>query len=280
MPSTCTCKLAIVTGGSKGIGYAIVKALCERLDGDVYMTARDADRGRAAEQTGQLGMKSKFHQLDVTNDVSVAVFVANGYAGVNVLVNNAGIAFKEYSTEPFGVQAEETLRVNYFALRTVCGALFPLLVAGARVVNLSSSTGRLSMLPGEQLKRTLSSPLLTVDQLDESMHLFVDKAKSGVHEQYGWPSYAYCVSKVGVSALTFLQQRELDSDSSRVDMIVNCVHPGSVNTDMISHKNNKPLTAEQAAEAPVYLALLPAGERYVKGQYVWNDKTVKDWREY
>lgn len=37
-----------VTGGNKGIGYAIVKGLCEKYDGIVYLTARDAGRGEAA----------------------------------------------------------------------------------------------------------------------------------------------------------------------------------------------------------------------------------------
>lgn len=271
-------RLAIVTGGNKGIGYAIVKALCERFDGDVYLTARDVGRGETAVgQLNELGLKPKFHQLDVTDAGSVAAFakfVADSYAGIDVLVNNAAIAFKNAATEPFGVQAEETIRVNYFALRAVCDALFPLLVPGARVVNLSSSAGRLSLIPGEELRRTLSSPQLTVDELDALIRQFVEKAKSGDHEQFGWPSSAYCVSKVGVSALTFIQQRAFDVDP-RADIVVNSVHPGYVDTDMTSHKG--PLTIEQGADAPVYLSLLPAGEQNVKGRYVWNDKTIKDW---
>lgn len=273
-----TSRLAIVTGGNKGIGYAIVKDLCERFDGDVYLTARDVGRGEAAVgRLNELGLKPKFHQLDVTDTGSVAAFakfVADSYAGIDVLVNNAAIAFKAAATEPFGVQAEETLRVNYFALRSVCDTLFPLLVPGARVVNLSSSAGRLSMIPGEELKRTLSSPTLTIDQLDTLMHQFVEKAKAGNHLEFGWPSSAYSVSKVGVSALTFLQQRAFDEDP-RTDIVINSVHPGYVDTDMTSHKG--PLTIEQGAEAPVYLSLLPAGEQNVKGCYVWNDKTIKDW---
>ncbi|XP_022178716.1 carbonyl reductase [NADPH] 1-like [Myzus persicae] len=273
-----TSKLAIVTGGNKGIGYAIVKALCEKFDGDVYLTARDVGRGEAAVgRLNELGLKPKFHQLDVTDIVSVAAFakfVADKYTGIDVLVNNAAIAFKAAATDPFGVQAEETIRVNYFALRTVCDALFPLLLPGARVVNLSSSAGRLSVIPGEELRRTLSSSLLTIDELDTLMRQFVEKAKSGDHEKSGWPSSAYCVSKVGVSALTFIQQRAFDVDP-RTDIVINSVHPGYVDTDMTSHKG--PLTIEQGAEAPVYLSLLPAGEQNVKGRYVWNDKTIKDW---
>lgn len=35
-------KVAVVTGGNKGIGLAIVQALCKQYQGDVYLTARDA----------------------------------------------------------------------------------------------------------------------------------------------------------------------------------------------------------------------------------------------
>ncbi|XP_029342840.1 carbonyl reductase [NADPH] 3-like [Acyrthosiphon pisum] len=273
-------RLAIVTGANKGIGYAIVKALCERFEGDVYLTARDVGRGEAAVgRLNELGLKPKFHQLDVTDTGSVAAFakfVTDSYAGIDVLVNNAAIAFKVAATEPFGEQAEETLRVNYFALRTVCDALFPLLVSGARVVNLSGYTGRLSLIPGEELRRTLSSPLLTIDQLDALMRQFVEKAKGGDHKQSGWPSSAYCVSKVGVSALTFILQRQFDEDP-RTDIVINSVHPGYVATDMASH--NGTLTIEQGAEVPVYLSLLPAGEQNVKGRFVWSDKTISNWFE-
>ncbi|XP_050053008.1 carbonyl reductase [NADPH] 1-like [Aphis gossypii] len=272
-----TTRLAIVTGGNKGIGYAIVKDLCRLFDGDVYLTARDVGRGLAAvDRLNELGLKPKFHQLDVTDADSVAAFaafVADNYAGVDVLVNNAAISVK---TGMFDFQAEETVRVNYFALRSVCDALFPLLRAGARVVNLSSSLGRLSLFPGEELKRKLSSPQLTVDELDALVRQFVDCAKAGDHAQAGWPTSAYTVSKVAVSALTSVQQRAFDADP-RADIVVNSVHPGHVDTDMTDHKG--PLTIEQGAEAPVYLSLLPPGESDVKGRYVWCDKTVKDWRQ-
>ena len=37
-----------VTGSNKGIGFAIVKGLCEKFSGTVYLTSRDEGRGRAA----------------------------------------------------------------------------------------------------------------------------------------------------------------------------------------------------------------------------------------
>jgi carbonyl reductase 1 len=67
-------------------------------------------------------------------------------------------------------------------------------------------------------------------------------AKSGNHKADGWPNSTYQVSKVGVSALSFIQQRAFDADP-REDLVVNAVHPGYVDTDMTSHRG--PLTIEQ-----------------------------------
>lgn len=70
---------------------------------------------------------------------------------------------------------------------------------------------------------------------------FYRAAKRGDHAR-DWGNSAYAVSKVGVSALTVVQQRIFDSDS-RKDIIVNSVHPGYVDTDLTNHKG--PLTIEE-----------------------------------
>lgn len=67
-------------------------------------------------------------------------------------------------------------------------------------------------------------------------------AAEGKNKELGWGESAYVVSKVGVTALTKIQQRQFDSDS-REGIVVNAVHPGFVATDMSSYKG--PLTTEQ-----------------------------------
>lgn len=89
-----TTRVAIVTGSNKGIGLAIVRSLCKKFTGDVYLTARDEGRGREAVAllNGE-GLSPKFHQLDITSLESVErlkKFVLDNYGGVDVLVNNAG----------------------------------------------------------------------------------------------------------------------------------------------------------------------------------------------
>ncbi|KAL1139655.1 hypothetical protein AAG570_006633 [Ranatra chinensis] len=267
-----------VTGGNKGIGYGIVKNLCEQYSGTVYLTARDEGRGKAAVQSlNKLGLKPEFHQLDVDSDESVkkfAAFIKEKHGGLDVLVNNAAIAFKNDATDPFGHQAEVTLKTNYFSLLRVCNALMPLLRPHARVVHLSSSAGHLLRIPGEDLRKKFSDPNLTVDELSKLMNKFIEDAKRGDYLNHGWPNSCYVVSKVGVSALTMIQAREI-KDDPREDIVINCVHPGYVDTDMTSHKG--PLTIEQGADAPTYLALLPENCTSPKGDYIWHNRKIVDW---
>ena len=77
------------------------------------------------------------------------------------------------ATDPFAIQARETLRVNFFALRDLCNILFPILKPHARVVNLSSSAGHLSRIPGKHLREVLASTDLTEEKLSALMTSFV-----------------------------------------------------------------------------------------------------------
>lgn len=121
-------------------------------------------------------MNPKFHQLDITEQASVDKFkdyIKQTYGGLDILINNAAIAFKQNATEPFDIQAEETVRVNYFGTLRVCEALFPLLRQNARVVTVSSSAGFLKRIPSENLRGKFSDPNLTVDAISKLMDKFV-----------------------------------------------------------------------------------------------------------
>ncbi|KFV93180.1 CBR1 reductase, partial [Calonectris borealis] len=122
--------VAVVTGSNKGIGFAIVRALCKQFPGDVYLTARDPGRGQeAVAKLQEEGLRALFHQLDIDDLQSIRAlrdFLKEKYGGLNVLVNNAGIAFKVHDTTPFAVQAEVTLKTNFFGTRNVCTELLPL----------------------------------------------------------------------------------------------------------------------------------------------------------
>jgi carbonyl reductase 1 len=83
------------------------------------------------------------------------------------------------------------------------------------------------------------------------------------------------MSKVGVTALTRIQQRQLDNDP-RGDIVVSALCPGYVDTDMTSHKGQ--LTPEQGAQTPIFLALLPENSDGPKGAF-WADQKIFDWAD-
>ena len=202
-------RVAVVTGSNKGIGFAIVRGLAKAFKGDVYLTARNEERGlKAIEDLKLEGLNAKFHQLDIDNEESIkklAEFLKNTYGGLDVLVNNAGIAFNRDATDPVHVQAKLTIATNYFSVKKTCEILFPLLRSGARVVNMSSNCGLLIKVPKQELKDRFSNEALTVPELDQLMNEFIEATEKGNHKELGWPSSTYVVSKVGLSALTRIQ---------------------------------------------------------------------------
>eukprot|EP00064_Thunnus_orientalis_P020682 superscaffoldBa00005824_g20826 len=147
-------KVAVVTGSNKGIGLAIVRALCKQFQGDVYLTARDVGRGQeAVKSLDSEGLKAKFHQLDI-NDlnsiITAAAFFKDKYGGVDVLVNNAGIAFKVADTTPFAVQAEVTLKTNFFATRDMLTHFLPIVKAGGDVKEVGAAC---VVMPAEEKEK-------------------------------------------------------------------------------------------------------------------------------
>ena len=88
-------KVAVVTGSYRGIGVEIVKGLCKKFDGDVFVTARNSESGqKSVQELEKQGYTAKFHQLDIENDKSVqnfASFLKENYGGLDILVNNAAI---------------------------------------------------------------------------------------------------------------------------------------------------------------------------------------------
>lgn len=272
-----------VTGATQGLGLAIARRLCDKFPGRVYLTGRDEKKGSylVRKIRNTTDCNAKFYAVDVRNTSSIEEFreyLEINEGGIDVIVNNAAIAYERNATEPFSEQAEETIATNFFALLNVCLILFTLLRDHARIVNLSSSLGHLSQIPGKHLREKFADPNLSISQLEELMFEFINATKRGDHISEGWGGNAYAVSKVGVTALTRIQQkvaREMALNASQVDILVNACHPGDVKTRMSSYSGY--FTPEQGAIIPVALTMIPDYRYEPGGRYIWCDGTIVDW---
>ncbi|XP_059661741.1 salutaridine reductase-like [Cornus florida] len=257
-------RLAVVTGGNKGIGLEICRQLASNGIA-VILTARDEKKGIEATDNLKVSGLSDvfFHQLDIKDPASIASFakyVQTHFKKLDILVNNAGIGdWKIVSDEnaekvikrPYEM-AEECLKTNYYGTKGVTEALLPLLQLSnsARIVNVSSVYGQLSYINNEKVKEELQNVAsLTEEKIDEVLRWFLIDYKENKLQANGWPPSAYKVSKAAINAYTRLIARKFP------DFRVNCVHPGYVKTDITGNMGD--LTPEEGARAPVMVALLP-----------------------
>ncbi|KAK6162385.1 hypothetical protein DH2020_002226 [Rehmannia glutinosa] len=264
-----TKRYAVVTGANKGIGLEICKQLASQGI-TVVLTARDEKRGLEAvdKLKGCSGASDSviFHHLQVTDLASIASlaeFIKSQFGKLDILVNNAGILGAIVDADAFKASAETASRVslrsecvetNYYGAKRTTEALFPLLYLShsPRIVNVSSSSGKLKNIPSEWAKSVLNeAENLTEERIDEVLNVFLKDFKEGSLEAKDWPQYfsAYIVSKAAMATYTRILAKKYPG------FRINCVCPGYVKTDI--NYNTGLLTAEDGAEGPVRLALLP-----------------------
>jgi NAD(P)-dependent dehydrogenase (short-subunit alcohol dehydrogenase family) len=200
-------KVALITGGNKGIGLETARQL-GKLGITVLIGVRDEAKGEAAvADLKKDGVEARAVKLDVDNSadyVAVAKLIEKDYGRLDILVNNAGIFLdgrkaNETSTTSKDV-LQKTFNTNFFAVVGLTQALLPLLKKslGGRIVNLSSILGSntLHATPGS----------------------FIYDAKT----------FAYDASKAALNSFTIHLAHELKDTKIKV----NSAHPGWVKTDM------------------------------------------------
>jgi len=140
----------LVTGGSSGIGKATARALV-RAGGHVVIAARDPARLAAAAESLRAercdpGQVVEAVGLDVSDPHEVEHGMEQALAalgGLDVLVNNAGVALAARFLETSPGDFERLMRTNYLGMVHVTRAALPGLVAqgSGHVVNVSSLAG-------------------------------------------------------------------------------------------------------------------------------------------
>jgi NAD(P)-dependent dehydrogenase (short-subunit alcohol dehydrogenase family) len=237
---TTTQKVAVVTGGNRGLGFEASRQLAKK-GYQVILTSRDEAKGKAAAQKLQAeGLNVIFHPLDVTNDESsqqLANFIRQQFGKLDVLVNNAAIYIDSQTSGNSVFDAKidtlrQTTETNVYGVLRVTQALIELMKKQnyGRIVNVSSGAGQLTDMGS------------------------------------GYP--AYRISKTALNALTRIFSNELQG----TNILVNSVCPGWVKTDMGGP--NAPRTPEQGVDTIVWLATLPDGS--ATGGF-FRDRQSIDW---
>jgi len=144
------------------------------------------------------------------------------------------------------------------------------------VVNLSSNLGPESLAKCSPERKKQLLACTTVEQINALITEYTQHAKAGVLAENGWPGpdYLYGVygtSKYGLNILTRIQQANIDKDTTRQDIVINCCNPGYTATAMTHYEGY--LTPDEAAMTPVFCALLPPNTT-IRGEYL-NLKAVE-----
>ena len=187
---------AIVTGGARGIGYAVAERL---LASGAHvalwdMDARNLAGSVAALQAAHPGQQVSGQVLDISDDASVqgeANALAAHWGRIDILVNNAGITGGNgltWELEP--AVWRQVIEVNLIAPYLTCRAVVPHMLAGGwgRIVNIASVAGK-----------------------------------------EGNPNAShYSASKAGLIGLT----KSLGKELAQKNVLVNAITPGAAKTDI------------------------------------------------
>ena len=218
-------RVALVTGGNKGIGLEIARQLAQ-AGVHVIIGARDDERARGAVgEFAHQGLRVDSVRIDL-NDLSTVVPAANEIRSRNgrldILVNNAGIFdFTDAAPSKASIDAvRRVMEVNFIGALAVTQAVLPLLrqSPAARVVNISSSLG--------------------------SLRLNGDPDSTYYSQRF----IGYNASKAALNMLTI----QLNEELKGTGIVVNSVSPGFVKTDLTGYGN---MTPEEGARLPVRHAL-------------------------
>lgn len=268
-------RVAVVTGANKGIGYFIALQLgLSGLFSKIILGCRDAARGTvAANELNKLttgGVTFQFIPLTIGDSDSHTSFfqrMQQEFGKVDVLVNNAGFAYKGSDPTPFRDQTEKTLAINYYGLVDFTELMLPLLRNGhdPRLVNVASQSGYLGQV-SPALQQRFTSDSLTIPELNELLNEFAKAVKDGDHKKKGWSNSNYGISKLGVIAATRIWARQ---EAGKIS--VNCCCPGYCDTDMSSHKGPRP--PEEGARN----AVIPATMENPPTGAFFRDYQVRDW---
>lgn len=211
-------KTAIITGGSRGIGAAVVKKLLQ-CDMNVVIACRTISVGEnlilQIRKSGVVSGRAKVYKLDNSSLNSVKEFakkIKEDYDKIHILINNAGIMVPPiYKETEDGF--EQQWAINYLSHFLLTSLLLPLLKAGgqpgdcSRIINVTSCAAYMADINFD----------------------CINNYRKGIY----FTIMAYAQSKLAQMMFAITLQQRLEDRSLNVKTF--SVHPGVVNTDLFKN---------------------------------------------
>ncbi|MGJ8678834.1 SDR family NAD(P)-dependent oxidoreductase [Paraglaciecola sp.] len=189
-----TQKVAIVTGGGSGIGYAISKALAAAGNKVMIVDLSLESAQKAVEEIQSAGGEAEAHALNVAEHkqvISVFDQIAETHGRIDILVNNAGIGSVGTIEETSEEELDKVYQVNVKGVYNCAFAAVP------------------------HMKKLPSSVMVNMASIASSV---------GIPDRL-----AYSMSKGAVLTMTYSIAKDYVSDGLRC----NCVAPGRVHTPLV-----------------------------------------------
>ena len=189
-------KIAIITGGTRGIGYEVVKLFLENNAKVILFGSKKESVDKAIEKLKEFNLNAEGYYPDLNNYEEIEKTIAdiyNKYGRIDILLNNAGISANKPIEETSILEFDNIMNLNVNAMFYVTKAVVP------------------------YMKEQKSGVILNT---------------SSMVSIYGQPSgVGYPTSKFAVNGFTKSLARELGKYNIRV----NAVAPGVTNTDMVAN---------------------------------------------
>jgi NAD(P)-dependent dehydrogenase (short-subunit alcohol dehydrogenase family) len=222
MSNTLNGKVAVVTGGSRGIGFAIAEALLQEGASVAISGTTQSHLDTAVKNLSTHSARVSAVKADVRRYEEVEMLMsttAENFGGVDILINNAGVGVFKPVSETTIEDWHRVLDTNVSGVFYCCHAAIPRMKqrGGGWIINISSLASKNAFVNGG----------------------------------------AYCASKSALNAFSETLMQEVRYDGIRVAYVL----PGSVNTGFGGLSNTKSewaLMPEDVALAVVDLVLFPA----------------------
>jgi 3-oxoacyl-[acyl-carrier protein] reductase len=152
MPQSLEGKVALVTGGSRGIGAAIAKRLASDGARVTITYARDANSAsavvKAIESAGGKAIAIRADAIDIKAIQDAVKTTVETFGQLDILVNNAGTAIPKPFEETTPEEMDQVINLNLRGVFFATHAALKHLKSGGRIITIGSCVGERMMTPG------------------------------------------------------------------------------------------------------------------------------------